>query len=295
MSGWLSEARVFILYENIKKIYSGILATRPYSWANSVLIGVGAHVLVTKQLAISQLLILTIILSFLMWIAGLTVLEFFHKKFEYDEKFPRYVLSVAFLVLLIISTMEGIHSAIAIAVFAVGLFLYSGKTFSKLGRVSFLFRGFLEVSLIWLILIFHGISFPSSEHLVYMGGIYSVTGSRNLIGDIRDRKVDEFTLPVTRPKLSLIISLGLGIGAGFLYPDLLTILPILTVLVITIILGINNAGKTHRIYILATLFFVLNIILKELVPELLIVTSIIFIGVLLNFTYWQVPRKQDKI
>lgn len=295
MGGWISEAHVFKMDEYIRRLYSGILATRPYSWANAVLIGLGAHLLVVGNLALSHDLLTTVAVSLTMWVAGLTGLEYFHKKFEYEESVTYHVLPLPFILLLAISLTQTIKSVVILCVFLIGLLLYSGKVLGYFAEISFLFRGISEVTLIWLVYSFHGAFVPNTGQLLYIGIIYTLTASRNVIGDIRDREVDDYTLAVNHPWIAVSVSLSLGIISIILISDILVAVPVVTVLLLIAFRGVENAGQSHRIYVIATTFLLLNIIIEQQYPSFLFIASIVFVSVLLNFTYWEVPRKQDKL
>lgn len=270
-----------------------LLTMRPYSWINVVLIGVVANVVATESLSVSSQLLVSGGLSLLLWFAGSCITEFFRKRYEYRESGARY--------LLVVPAVVGVQLVVGVAPLTVAalLFLlgscvlYGAKTNSKVGRVSFLFRGLSEVGLFVLIVSIHDVRSLSPLVVEFAAIIYLLTCSRNLVGDLRDVSVDTYTLPVVSQRLSQVASISLGLGALAVLPELRIMFPAFVAVCLTGVFGIRNAYHVHRLYVLCTLFFIANYLLS-LVGGPLLVSNTVFVGVLLDHTYNYTPRKIAK-
>lgn len=270
-----------------------LLTMRPYSWINVVLIGVVAHVIATGSIALSPQLVVSGGLSLLLWFAGSGITEFFRKRYEYNESAARYLIIVP-IVVVVQFLVEITQLTIAALLVVLGsCVLYGAKTNSRVGRVSFLFRGLSEVGLFLLIVSIYGITSLSPQIVEFAAIIYLITCARNLVGDLRDVSVDTYTLPVVSQRLSLLASVVLGLGALAVLPELWTMFPVVAAVCLTAVFGITKAYHVHRLYVLCTLFFIANYLLALLDGPLL-VSNIVFVGVLLDHTYNYTPRKIAK-
>lgn len=272
-----------------------LLETRPYSWMGTILIGIAAHVLVTQRLTLSLMFGVTVLVSWLMWIAGSTVPEYMRKRYEYGSE-PNLLFALLPVVVVAgIALFFNPVSLFFVGLFFVGTMLYIGKVkYRTLGMVSFLFRGVAEISLILLIFSVHNTALLPEPGLEFMAAVYCMTASRNLVGDLRDVGVDENTFAVYSFDLAHTTSMVLAIVPILLILQPLIVFPLGIAAFFTVFLGGSNPYTTHRLYVICSLFFVANYIIS-LLGGSLILSNMVFIGVLLNFTYDDVPRKIQRL
>lgn len=274
-----------------------LLSTRPYSWINAVLIGLATHFFVLGNLSVSFELALTGYLALLSWITGQTIPDYLRKKHEYGENAVLHLrLLPSALLLVSVAYLGGLPAVAAFFALTASILLYAAKVKSRFfGHFSFLTRGFAEVSLVILVFTSYG-GFPSTAaEWSFIAAVYLVTGSRNIVGDLRDVGVDGNTLASSNFRLAQFISVVFAGTSLFLVPDLLVMLPVLLAMVLTAVYGRENAYTIHRIYVICTMFFLFQYLVDALAPELLILTNLVFLGTVLNFTYPYVPRKLNKI
>lgn len=273
------------------------LATRPYSWITAILIGLIAHYFLFGNISASSGLILTITVALLSWITGQTIPEYMRKKHEYDED-PRLHLSLlpSILLLILVSYTGGIQAVAVFFVLLVSIMLYITKVKNRvLGQFSFLFRGLSELSLIGLVFAVHG-RFPVSVQVLgFAAAIYLITGSRNIVGDLRDVEVDGNTLASQNFRLAQFLSLLMAGVAIAIVPRPLVVLPIAVGAVSTAFWGEKHAYMCHRLYVLCTMFFLSQYLLQYISPGILPLSNLLFAGSALNLTYPYVPRKLNKL
>ena len=275
----------------MNSVIKKIVMSRPYSWAGIILLGILANILVNNGLFLGSGILIDVSTAFIAWIAATSIVEFFHRKIDgrgmTSPIFP--IFFVAFFI--IISVYNNVLTLILIVIIIVSDVLYSMKIKDCFfSAFSFMIRGVLEVCIFLIILLFHSY-YNINEVIPFIVSIYLFTNSRNLIGDIRDVEFDKYTFPrrfgVTN---SYVVAAILALIPVIIIPNLMITLPIiLSLLTIPIV---RNAYSLHRIFVLTTIFFYINYIISIL-NQSLILLNILFIGVLLNFTYDSVPRKSN--
>jgi hypothetical protein len=271
-----------------------ILLSRPYSWVNTILIGISANILARGTFVFDILMARDVCLSMFMWVSGMAVLEFMHNKYEYFEENNKYLSFAPIVFFFVLTAFLVPHSVGVLCLFVASVALYSLKTKRRLGRVSFLFRGFSEVSIVLLILCFYGANPLEVQALQFMTVLYFFTVARNLIGDIRDVSVDENTLPAIHPNLSYALA-GIFAAIPLLFVEnVLQALPVAAAILTILLRGRTNAYRAHRALVVYLTLY-LAVFLYDLGAAPLFTLGLAVLGVVLSFTYDSVPRKLGKV
>ena len=268
-----------------------LIITRPYSWISIILVGLLANVVVTKNFIININLITDIFVAILSWFIAIFIVEFFHKKIDKREPISPLLPILLIIILSFILLYRNAFTMLFLLIIIVTDLAYASKVKKWfLSSFSFMLRGVLEVC-IFLIILFSHSFYSINEVLPLILAIYFLTNSRNLIGDIRDVKFDKFTFPKKYGiKTSYVVSFILILFSIIMINNLAVTTPLIIYLFILIFL--RDAYLLHRIFVLTTTFFLMNHIMFLLRINL-IFTNILFIAVLLNFTYPLVPRKSN--
>lgn len=268
-----------------------LLLTRPYSWAGSILVGIMAHVISEGALILDPHLVLDIFAAFIIWVAMLLTSEYFHRKVD-GRGFINPVPPIAFFILLAAVLFIGnLWSLLLLPVMFMVNYIYSLKIIDwPLSSLSFMFRGILEICIFIVVMLFHS-NYNFSAVLPLLAAIFLVTNSRNLVGDVRDMEFDEYTFPKKHGiEASYFTSLLLLILSILIIWDWVVTLPL--IIFAAIMLLWKNAYLLHRIFVISTIFFYANYTLSSLGQNLFIL-NLLFLAVMLNFTYPLVPRKSN--
>ncbi len=268
-----------------------ILLTRPYSWVCVVLISILANVLSNGKFILDAVLFFDVFVAIFIWCTATTIVEYFHKKTDGRGLTHPLIPLISTIILIIIVIYRNFIAIVPLFVIILADIAYSMKIKSKiLGQLSFMLRGILEVCTFLIIMFFHG-NYSTAEFIPLLIVIYFLTNSRNLIGDIRDVEFDEYTFPKKYgTALSYVISILFIFLSIAIIADLSVTFPL--ILFLFTFLFSRNAYTLHRIFVAVTPFFYMNYVLSFL-GESLIFINILFIAVILNFTYPVVPRKSN--
>lgn len=271
-----------------------LIIIRPYSWGGIILLGILANVIATKGLVLNADLAVDVFSALLIWSSSVYILEFFHQKV--DNREPVTLLLPAVLIFILLSIMawkNALTSLFSLLVIIVSVVIYSSKIKkSPLSGFSFMLRGLVEVNIFLIILFFHSFYDINSIFPVLLA-IYFMTNSRNLIGDIRDVKFDKYTFPKKYGvRASYVISTVLLLLAIFNAYNFEVTFPLIAY--ILVIALSRDAYFLHRIFVVTTIFFYANYILFVL-NESIILVNILFVSILLAFTYSLVPRKSNSL
>jgi len=271
-----------------------LIITRPYSWGGIILLGILANVIATKGLVLNADLAVDVFTALLIWSSSIYIVEVFHKKVDGRE--PVTLLLPSVLIFILVSIMawkNALTLLFSLLVIFVSIVIYSLKIKkSPLSVFSFMFRGLVEVNIFLIILFFHSFYDVNSIFPLLLA-IYFMTNSRNLIGDIRDIEFDKYTFSKKYGvKASYVISTVLLLLAIFNAYNFEVIFPLI---VYILVLALSrDAYFLHRIFVVTTIFFYANYILFVL-NESIILVNILFVSILLVFTYSMVPRKSNSL
>ena len=273
-----------------------LLMTRPYSWVGVILISIIANMTSKKILIFDGELLLDCAVGLLLWITTIFFVEHFHEKEDKRTRIPPWVPASLIFLLSLIMAFKNIFTLLLLPLMLLFVMLYALKIKDwMLSCFSFMFRGLLEVVGFLVIFFFHSNHF-SNEIFPLLLTIFLITNSRNLIGDIRDVNFDRYTFPKKYGiKLSYLVSATLIILSIIILPNIYAnihvALPLVTIL--TLMIFVRNAYILHRIFVVATIFFFVNYIALFLNEGNMALFNLLFIGVILNFTYPLVPRKSN--
>jgi hypothetical protein len=279
------------IYTFSMKLINKIILTRPYSWIIIVLLGILANIIANKNFIIDANLFFDCFVAILVWFATSSASEFFHRNIDKRGVTSPKLPIVLFFILAFSLIYKNILTIIFLPILIVAVIAYSYKIKNWfLSSFSFLIRGVLEICVILIVLFFHGF-YSIVNVLPIIISVYLLTISRNLIGDIRDVKFDKYTFPKKYgSKTGYIVSSILVILSLILIPNIEIMLPMILYLVLLLIS--RNAYLLHRLSVMTMIFIIANYALFMLNQNLFF-TNIIFVGVLLNFTYPLVPRKSN--
>jgi len=262
------------------------LLSRPYTIIEVILIGMLANTIAVGGLYFNADLLLDVFVSLCFWLSFLLLAE--NRK---GRKISIYVPGVLFIVLIATILLKNPASIIFVILGLLFLYAYSQKSKNPiLGVISPIMRGSLALVVFFNVLSFH----QAMIEKVLIGNypiilaLFLSTTARNLIGDIRDYKIDNYTLPKRYGRgNSLIVSEALVVLSCLFIGNILVIFPLVPIL-LALLLHMR-AYLIHRLHILASTFFLMNYIMF-LIGISVIFNDILFIAVMLNFTYDQVPR-----
>jgi hypothetical protein len=248
------------LESNLRNIF---LLIRPYSLTAIIAIAILTNVFVEQPLKFNTILLKSILISILIWVSTVFLLEFMHKHTDNRKRIPDIILcgTIGIVVFLLSSYVTAL---LLFGVILLCVFVYSLKAKNWLfSPFVFVFRGFVETGVILIILVLNNMPPLSQNYLdKLLLPIFFVTISRNLVGDIRDIERDKYTFPKK-----------FGETATYLKK--------------------TNGHSTHFMYIICTLFFLVNYI-AVLTKSDLTTNFLLFIGVLFWMTYNEVPRSVNK-
>ena len=267
---------------DIKKYF---LLARPYSLVDIVLVGLLANLISSDGLFWNFSLLIDISVAVCWWFSFNLLRESVKTKCEI---YPS-LMFLAMLILLIV--LKNPIVLLLLFINLVWLYLYSLKVKSSLfGVISSVNRSLLTIILLAMILALNNrlnIEIISINLPVILS-LFLLVMSRNLLADIRDYGVDKLTFPKKfGKKISFIVVDISVLIICILIKDLSVIFPLL--LLFLIILFYRNAYFLHRIYIITSMFFLANYILSVINIPILI-NNLLYIGILLNFTYDFIPR-----
>lgn len=279
-----------IVYSMNVLVYKTVM-TRPYSWVGAVLVAIMANVMATRAFLINWDMAYDVLTAFAIWCTSTLAVEYFHRKTDGRGLTNPVIPLLSIALLLAMFAYKNAAALIFLPILIAADVMYSMKIRNLLiSRFSFMLRGILEVCTFLVVAFFHN-SYDVFGFLTVLLVIFMLTNSRNLIGDIRDVKFDSYTFPKRYGTgISYAVSVAFIIVSFLLLPDILIMLPAL--LFIAAIPLSRNAYTLHRLFVLATTFFYMNYILY-LLGQSLVFSNILFIAVLLNFSYPSVPRKSN--
>lgn len=268
-----------------EKIKGYLLVARPYSFVDIALVAVLANVIARGELLLDSKLVLDALVALLWWSSLLFIGEM------RKNKDISVTLSFTLLTLLtIIIAVQNPLSTIFLLASIFFLFTYSKKSKSKFfGLISPINRGILTVLLFFIVLSTHNteitLSFFYSKIIL---AVFLSVVSRSIIGDIRDWTMDLYTFPRQYGiKIGFIASAILIIAILSILPNILIVFPLMVLLFFMLIY--KQGYLIHRFYILASTFFLMNLILSlSGIP--MIFSNLLFLAVVLNITYDFVPR-----
>lgn len=276
--------------------FKELLLIRPYSLVCFGLIGLIANLLVRGAFIVDSLLIMDFFAPVFLWCANMLFSEAVQK--DKNRIGLGYFAFFSILFLAIVVYRE----FLAFAIVAIGLvlsYLYSIKNKNTiLSPFSFVFRGFKEVLIFAIVLMFYLHSFDAlfsfiSNNWEITLMIYLVTISRNLIGDVRDVKADKYTFPKKFGVSSaMLVSSAIMLFVILLSPDLYVSFPIIAILILAAFKV--NAYQLHKIYIISSTAFFMNYLFYILGYNLILI-NLFYVSVLLSLTYDFVPRKINKL
>lgn len=273
--------------------FSWIYIARPYSWISIVSIALLANVIATGSLVFNLALIEDVLIALGLWVLAILFLEYLHR--HTDKRIQSLSPFIfALIILILILCYKNPYTLILLFLAILASLFYASKTKNWfIGRFSFVFRGVWEISGFLMILFFHYYYNVSSVFYIMLI-IYFLTTARNLVGDVRDIKYDKFTFPKKYGlKASYFVSGILILISIFLTKNLIVSMPLIFYLFLLIL--IRNSYILHRIFTLTTAFFLINYIVYFLNSYLcLFFINVLFIAVLLNFTYNLTSRKVNK-
>ncbi len=266
-----------------------LLITRPYSLVDLALVGLLANIIAVGQLIPNVWLFLDILIPLMFWISFLYLTENRKKRIHVPVYLSIIFLLIPTVLISIINPLSLIFLPFALAV----LYLYSRKNSNRyLGTFSFLSRGLFTVLAFLTIISLHGFNLLEPVigiHMPLLFGIFLLSSSRNLVGDIRDYAVDRHTFTKHFGKMpSLIVSSLMLLLTVLLFLDPILTFPLYILLTI-MILTRNNAFNMHKLYVLTTTFFLMNYVLNILGISP-VFSDVLYLSVVLNFTYNYVPR-----
>jgi hypothetical protein len=266
-----------------------LLITRPYSLVDLALVGLLANIIAVGQIIPNMWLFLDILIPLMFWIAFLYLTENRKKRIHVPVPLSIAFLLIPVVLIFLINPLSLVFLPFALVV----LYLYSQKNSNKyLGMFSFLSRGLFTVLAFLTIISLHGFNLldPTiNSYTPLLIGIFLLSSSRNLVGDIRDYGVDRHTFTTHFGKLpSLAVSSLMLLLVILLFLDPILTFP-LYILLLIMVLTRNNAFNLHKLYVLTTTFFFMNYLLNILgiSPAF---SDVLYLSVVLNFTYNYVPR-----
>lgn len=277
---------------DFKKLGHYLLTTRPYSYVDIILVSIVAYILAAGSFSLDLKLFYTIIISILWWMFVLLIVE--RRKNGHINKFSALIPFVPLVILVAIKSLMGVVLVLASVPF---LYLYGLKSKNKFfGYISPLTRAIQTLLLFLIILVVNGGPNQTvlENNLDIILAIIIFVAARNLLGDIRDSDIDKFTLPKTiGVKASYAMVQILIITAIAIIQNIWISFPFIVMLVLIPLM--HNGGLSHRIYLIASMFFLMNYIIAYLEEPitLLFLTNLSYIGILLNFTYNRVPRTRN--
>lgn len=281
---------------NSMKLY--FLLSRPYTLVEIALLGLLANIIATQKLVFGIDLTIDVAIFLCFWLSLIYSTEVAHKDVDKRNNVSIYIPVVLFLAGISIVIIKNVWGLIfiAIAIMALPLYILKIKNW-YLSGASFLARGIFPVMGILTVLSLHHtpIGIMLEQYWQIMMAIFLLASSRNLIGDIRDYNVDKYTLPRKYGvRNSFLVSEIFILMSCVMIGDLLVIFPLILVFFLILIhRDYKDAYHLHRVYILASLFFLMNYNML-LLQMPIIFNDILFLGVILNFTYDYTPRSINR-
>jgi len=262
------------------------LLSRPYTIVEVILIGMLANVIAVGGLYFNNDLLVDVFVSLCFWLSFLLLTE--NRK---GRKISIYVSGALLMLLIATILLKNPASIMFVVLGLLFLYAYSQKSNNPvLGVISPVMRGCLALVVFFNVLSFHDTITENVliDNYPIILALFLSTTARNLVGDIRDYKVDNYTFPKRYGRgNSFIVSEMLIVLSCLLIGDMLVAFPL--ILILLVILSHMRAYLTHRMHILASTFFLMNYIMF-LIDIPVIFNDILFIAVMLNFTYDHVPR-----
>lgn len=276
-----------------------LLNVRPYSWIDLVLLGYLSKFFVSGKMVFE--------LSDSYFIAGLLSLWFFfnillEKKhgYEYRGKVS-HVPAIGFLLLAsAIGAAANPISVVFVALSAVFSIAYlQKKVVPALGKLSFVTRGFIQVSYFLYALAFFTSDIFSAGSIAISAMVFCIYAARAIVGDLRDIKHDsergKMTLPVTLGKkpAAVLAALLLLAAAGlqiFFFHSFIVSLPVLLFMVL--LFFYENGYVLHQLSIHKTSFFHISLI-SLFTSHDAFFAVLIFLGVFLNSVFYPLLERKS--
>jgi len=273
-----------------KELFSKLILSRPYSLASIIALGFICYLLVNQKITSQIVFVGIIIVSSIIWLFSMYFGEYLHNKTNKGRSNINFFIPAILFVLLIALNYNNLTNIAILVILAFLVYVYSLKAKNTwLSPYAFIFRGSVELTVILLFLLQRISVFL--EQITFVISIYLITTSRNQIGDLRDKETDKYTfVKKYGEQITKIISIVLLVLVITLNFSLLSFPLVLT---LTIILFTKNYYIQHNIYVISTFFFLINFIFILLSIDI-IISNLIFVGVILEYTYHFVPRESDK-
>lgn len=273
---------------------------RPYSLPGIFLLYYIAKVITTRKLTLSWGVLPLFIPIFLAWTFLTLLLEAEHKHSN-REKVPYSYPAVALIFTTIFALLfNGFVPILPLLFFIAFTYLYTKKnSIRALGNISFFMRGLMEFTLFLFALSLFSNVYLTMPNILFGFVILVITSARNLIGDIRDTKVDELTFTATfGDKSGYLVSVTLYSVGGcvlFLISQGLigVIFPI--ILMVLLLLLIDNGHMFHRLSVLLSAIIMAAYILFVTGNDnLLILLNLLFLSIISSLVFYNlVPRKSN--
>jgi hypothetical protein len=271
--------------KHMEKARGMFLAVRPYSLVAAIMVAVLARAVATRSLTPDAALACDILFAALWWTTLLLFAEF-RKNQQLDP-----LLILASFSLLVLTVLVRSPPSILIVVFAVAMvYWYMSKNMSRFCALTAqLPRSTIEVNLFLIVMSFYAPLTPAFllGNSKFILTLALLIATRNFEGDIRDIDVDKNSIAKDLGKRSSrrLSALLLALLTALIFDG--TAFPVAMLLVLTLIC--MDAPNLHHIHVIATTFFLAESALQAL-GENLMITHLLFLSTILNFTYEHVPR-----
>lgn len=272
------------------KLFS-LLEVRPYSLVGIISISLLSYLIAFPQVLNIFYMAVYAVTALLLWVMTNYAGDFIHKHTDNRFYVPFFLSPIIFLFLVFIFLINSKFISIyflILLVITIPLYSFKNK-YAIISKYSFFIRGFLEVYIFFISYFILSTEFLLNYFWIPLS-IYFVTASRNLIGDVRDKDVDKSSFPKSYGvTFSYITSTLMLILVVILTANLEVLFPI-SMIIFLMFLFKNKPYTLHRIFVLASTVFYLNIV-SNLLNAPLFINNLIFVALILNLLYPIVPRK----
>jgi SAM-dependent methyltransferase/4-hydroxybenzoate polyprenyltransferase len=275
----------------IRTLKKYALVIRPYTLINIAILSILPTFLL--NLGLSWNTAIDVLTGILFWVSIILGKEIVHKETDKREKINLIIPLITTIMLIGLISSINFYSLILLPMTLVTFALYSLKNKNWLfAPFSFLFRGFLEMLLLLLIMSFYiPLTTAINNYSGLLLAIFLVTDSRNLIGDLRDKQKDKYTFPKKFGETTALILSAILLLITALTFNITVSFPLIVTIILMIFLK-KEYYNLHKIYVISTGFFLLNII-SLVTIENTFLTNLGFLIVLFNFSYDYLPRSAD--
>lgn len=262
--------------------------SRPYSWTGALAIALLTIFFISNKLVLDWTLAKYVAIFLFGWVSLCLSIEVFQRDKTKGKTGLLIFLGLFFVEIFLISS--NIFALTAYFLLFISTIIYSLKAKNFFfSPFVFLLRGVAEIGLISILLLLHNQSPFDQKYFSLIIPIYFITVSRNLVGDVRDSIKDKFTFPKKFGiSIAYAVSTLLLIPVFLFVPDLTIFATLVPVIVMMLLRW--NGYFVHSFYVLTTLFFAITY-LSVLSGYGALLPLILFLGIVLSFTYDLVPRK----